>query len=234
MAKLEIPERTPEEQAKLDAKRDAALKNPRWIGGYARVSTKEQNVDRQIDAIHSFVKSRWGEEGVEALSFGDIYEEKMSGAKLSDRPVFTSIMKHLHAGDIVVAHSVDRVARNNGDFNYIMEYFRANGAALIFLKHPDLDPSTANGKLMLSMLSIFAEFERDLIKERQRAGIAAAQRRGKYKQRTLNTEQLNYAKEQVEAGTPKAQIARELGVSRPSLYRYLDGSTLPSDAPNPE
>lgn len=205
---------------------------PPWIAGYVRVSTADQNSARQVAAIEEYVKNRWGDAGLAVLHSEEcgIREDKASGKTTQGRDALEELLRTTRRGDFIIAHSPDRVARNNRDFSDIMQKLADKGVTLIYTKYPDVDISTATGKLMLAMMAIFAEFERDIIHERQREGIAAAQKAGKYKPRALNNEQVEYAKKQYEAGTPKAQIARELGISRASLYRYLNGDTRPSDA----
>lgn len=205
---------------------------PDWIAGYVRVSTADQNSARQVAAIEEYVRNRWGEAGLQVLHKEGcgIREDKASGKTTKGRDALEELLRTSRHGDFIIAHSPDRVARNNGDLSTIMQKLADKGVTLVYTKYPELDTSTPTGKLMLAIMAIFAEFERDLILERQREGIAAAQKAGKYKPRALNSQQVEYAKKQYEAGTPKAQIARELGISRASLYRYLNGDTRPSDA----
>jgi hypothetical protein len=128
-------------------------------------------------------------------------------------------------GDTVVVHSMDRLARNLDDLRRIVHTLTGKGVKISFLKEnltftgEDSPMST----LLLSVMGAFAEFERALIKERQREGIALAKKRGAYKGRkkTLSQEAIARLRERVAANVSKAQLARELGISRTTLYEYL-------------
>jgi DNA invertase Pin-like site-specific DNA recombinase len=176
--------------------------------GYVRVSSFDQNPDRQL----------------EDASFDRIFTDKASG-KDTKRPQLQALMAFARAGDTVVVHSMDRLARNLDDLRRIVQALTGRGIRIEFVKEHLLftgeDSPMAN--LMLSVMGAFAEFERALIRERQREGIVLAKQRGVYRGRTraLSPEGLADARRRVDAGDKKAQIARELGISRETLYQYL-------------
>ena len=190
---------------------------------YVRVSTIEQNPARQLEAA--------GECDL-------IFTEKVSGKNIGDRPQLTALIRHVRPGDVVVVASMDRLARSVIDLNAIVQQITGDpaghteaaprrGAAIEFLKERltftpgDVDPMAA---FQLNMMGAFAQFERELIRQRQAEGIAAAKKRGAYKgrPRSLETDQIRSVRNAALAGTPKAQIAREHGISRSTLYRYLE------------
>lgn len=181
--------------------------------GYKRVSTPDQNTDRQLVGID--------------LSL--IYEDKVSG-KSTERPKLKELLSDqslskLHNVTLYI-HSLDRLARNLQDLLKLIEAFNAKNWAVCFVKEGwifntgDTDPVK---KLMLQMMGSFAEFERNLIKERQREGIALAKAKGVYKGRThsLNAQQVNQLKIRAASGATKAQLSSEFGISRSSVYNYL-------------
>jgi DNA invertase Pin-like site-specific DNA recombinase len=176
--------------------------------GYVRVSSFDQNPDRQL----------------EDASFDRIFTDKASG-KDTKRPQLQALMAFARAGDTVVVHSMDRLARNLDDLRRIVQALTGRGIRIEFVKEHLLftgeDSPMAN--LMLSVMGAFAEFERALIRERQREGIVLAKQRGVYRgrNRALSPEGLADARRRVDAGDKKAQIARELGISRETLYQYL-------------
>ena len=131
--------------------------------GYARVSTKEQSLDRQIDALNGY--------GVDRL-----YLDKVSGAKES-RPELDSMLEALRDGDTVIVCSYDRLARSSKQLFDLAERFQQNEISLISIKE-GVDTSTPQGRFFFTMCAAMAQFERDLIKERQAEGIAAAKQRG--------------------------------------------------------
>lgn len=191
------------------------------IVGYARVSSEDQNLDRQLEALGNLSKSpRTGEPL--------LYTDKISG-KDTNRPGLDALLDYVREGDVVRVASFDRLSRDLGDLRRLVKALTDQGVSVEFL-HERLtfsgdDSPIAN--LMLNLLGSVAEFERAMIKERARQGIALAKKAGKYKGRVpaLKPEQIEQARQQVEAGIPKAEVARRLGVSRQTLYDALAGTS---------
>lgn len=179
------------------------------IVGYGRVSSASQNEARQVEAL----------DGCDRL-----FIDTASG-KSVDRPELITALDYVREGDTLRVPSMDRLARNLDDLRAIVRDLTAKGVRVHFVKEGLTFTGEANSMntLLLSMLGAVAEFERSLIRERQAEGIAIAKANGVYKGRkpALSAEQVGIAKERVEAGVPKAVIARELGVSRQTLYNAL-------------
>ena len=176
--------------------------------GYVRVSSFDQNPERQLEHV-----------GV-----GRVFTDKASG-KDPRRPELDSLLASVREGDTVVVHSMDRLARNLDDLRRLVQKLTKRGVRIEFVKESlaftGEDSPMAN--LMLSVMGAFAEFERALIRERQREGIALAKQRGAYRGRkkALSPEQVADLRQRVAGGEQKAKLAREFGVSRETLYQYL-------------
>lgn len=183
--------------------------------GYIRVSSFDQNPERQLE--HS--------------ELDRVFTDKASGKDVC-RPKLDELIAFAREGDIVVVHSMDRLARNLDDLRSIVQAFTARGVHIEFVKEHLVftgdDSPMAN--LLLSVMGAFAEFERALIRERQREGIALAKRRGAYRGRrkALTPQQAQEAYQRANAGEPKAKLAREYGISRETLYQYLKAEPLDS------
>lgn len=178
--------------------------------GYKRVSTVDQNTERQLEGIQ----------------LDKVFEDKLSGKDVN-RPQLQAMIEFVRAGDHVFIHSLDRLGRNLRDLQGIVNGLTSKGVVIEFMKERmsfSGDDSSIS-KLLLSIMGSFAEFELNLMLERQREGIAIAKREGKYKGRkkSLNEEQLKSLKERVSKGEMKSRIARDLGISRETLYQYLRG-----------
>ncbi|MEX8518256.1 MAG: recombinase family protein [Leptothrix sp. (in: b-proteobacteria)] len=180
--------------------------------GYVRVSSLEQNTGRQLDG----------------LALHKVFTDHASGGT-TDRPALAEALQHVRAGDTLVIHSMDRLARNLDDLRRIVQELTGRGVSVEFVKEaqtfsPEGVSPMAN--LMLSMLGAFAEFERSLIRERQREGIALAkQQPGKYRGRSpaLSPDRVAElrTKDAAAGGKGRAALAREFGISRQTLYQYL-------------
>ena len=176
--------------------------------GYIRVSTLDQNTERQLEGI----------------DVAKTFTDKASG-KDTKRPQLEALMGFVRDGDTVVLHSMDRLARNLDDLRQIVQTLTGQGVRMEFVKeHLSFtgDDSPMAG-LMLSVMGAFAEFERALIHERQREGIALAKQRGAYRGRkkSLSEAAIRELQQRLAAGASKAQVAREFGISRETLYQYL-------------
>lgn len=132
--------------------------------GYARVSTEIQNLDRQMDALKKY--------GVDI-----IYNEKMTGTK-KDRPELTKMLERMTANDTVVVESLSRLGRSTKDLIDLTELFEQKGVHLVSLKE-SIDTSTSTGKLLFTLMSAIAQFERDTIADRTREGLRSARARGR-------------------------------------------------------
>ena len=178
--------------------------------GYIRVSTLDQHVDRQL-------------EGIEV---DKTFIDKASG-KDTRRPQLELLMSFVRTGDTVIVHSMDRLARNLDDLRRIVHTLTARGVRIEFVKEhlSFTGDDSPMASLMLSVMGAFAEFERALINERQREGIALAKQRGAYKGRKKSLSQAAVAqlRQRITIGMSKAQVAREFGISRQTLYQYLSG-----------
>src|ERR1035437_946346 len=176
--------------------------------GYKRVSTIEQNTGRQLEGI----------------AVNKVFEDKASG-KDTARPQLQAALEFCREGDTLVVHSMDRLARNLTDLRLLVSGLTGRGVAVQFIKEgltfTGEDSPMAN--LLLSMLGAVAEFERALILERQREGIAIAKAEGKYKggQFELSGDRAAELRSRGTSGENKAALAREFGISRQSLYSYL-------------
>lgn len=176
--------------------------------GYVRVSSLDQNPQRQLEQVQ--VDRR--------------FLDTASG-KDTQRPQLEAMLAFVREGDTLIVHSMDRFARNLDDLRSLVQTLTRRGVRVEFL-HENLTFTGENSPmahLMLSVLGAFAEFERALIRERQREGIALAKQRGVYRGRkkALSSAQANQLRQRVAAGETKAQVARELGISRETLYHYL-------------
>jgi DNA invertase Pin-like site-specific DNA recombinase len=137
------------------------------------------------------------------------------------------MMSFVRSGDTVIVHSMDRLARNVDDLRRIVQTLTSRGVHIEFVKEhlTFTGEDSPMSKLMLSVLGAIHEFDRALIKERQREGIALAKKRGAFKGRkkVLSQEEVAELRQRITMGMSKAQIARELGISRQTLYQYLRG-----------
>jgi DNA invertase Pin-like site-specific DNA recombinase len=176
--------------------------------GYIRVSSFDQNPERQLEHV----------------SVDRVFTDTVSG-KDTRRPELENLLAFVREGDTMVVHSMDRLARNLDDLRRLVQKLTKRGVRIEFIKEnltfTGEDSPMAN--LMLSVMGAFAEFERALIRERQREGIALAKQRGVYRGRkkSLSPEQVSALKQRVAAGERKAGLAREFGISRETLYQYL-------------
>jgi len=176
--------------------------------GYVRVSSLDQNPDRQLEQI----------------PVDRTFTDKASGKDVA-RPQLDALLRFARDGDTVVVHSMDRLARNLDDLRQIVRSLTGRGIRVEFVK----EGLTFTGEdapmatLLLSVMGAFAEFERALIRERQREGIALAKRRGAYRGRrkALSVEQRAELRARVALGEGKAAVARGYGISRETLYQYL-------------
>ena len=177
--------------------------------GYARVSTQDQNLDRQLDNL-------------KAAGCEQIYNEKMTGTR-SDRPELRNMLRALRSGDVLVIDSFSRLSRSTKDLLALVDQLTAKGVHLVSLKE-NLDTTTATGKLMLTMLSALSQFERDLIAERTVDGLKAARARGRCggrpKSGTPRDRQQAYAMYQANIMSV-SDIAARFGVSLSTLNRWI-------------
>ena len=177
--------------------------------GYIRVSSVDQNPERQLDGMKT----------------DRTFIDKVSG-KTIKRPQLEKLLEYVRDGDEVVVHSMDRLARNLDDLRQLVRELNQRDVSIRFIK----ENLTFNGDdsamstLLLSIMGAFAEFERSLIRERQLEGIALAKQKGKYKGRKpiLNKEQIQQIKQKISAGEKKTTVARDFSISRETLYKYLD------------
>jgi DNA invertase Pin-like site-specific DNA recombinase len=186
---------------------------PHQTVGYRRVSSLDQSTDRQLADV--------------ADTLDRVFEDKASG-KDTDRPALTAMLKHVREGDTVVVHSMDRLARNLADLEGIVKDLNGRGVTVRFLKPhqefaPNPDGQDPMKTLMLQLLGAVAQFERALIRERQREGIALAKAKGMYKGRkpVLDLSGIAKVREMSAKGTKATVIAKTLGISRTTLYKYL-------------
>ena len=176
--------------------------------GYVRVSTEEQNAERQLDG----------------LSLDRVFTDRASG-KNAERPELAAMLGFVRKDDTVVVHSMDRLARNLDDLRRIVQDLTGRGVRVEFV-HEQLSftgEDTPMATLLLSVMGAFAEFERSLIRERQREGIELAKRKGVYRGRgrSLDPEQIAELRRRALSGAPRSQLARDFGVSRETVYQYL-------------
>ncbi|MBA4143944.1 MAG: recombinase family protein [Nitrosospira sp.] len=178
--------------------------------GYIRVSSLDQNAERQLDAIH----------------LDKVFTDKAS-AKDTNRPQLQAALNHIRPGDTLVVHSMDRLARNVEDMLRLVREMNDRGVSVEFIKENMSFTAVSDDPrsiLMFTMLNAFAQFERSLIRERQREGIALAKAKGTvYKGRkpALNAERIAQLREQAAAGANRTKLAKEFGISRETLYQYI-------------
>lgn len=175
---------------------------------YIRVSTVEQNEARQVQAMKQY-------------NIDKVYQEKVS-AKNTDRPKLQEMLDFAREGDTIYVADFSRLARSTKDLLELVELLESKGVQLVSIKE-NIDTSTATGRLMLKMISAINDFERENMLERQREGIAIAKAAGKYKGRKevsipdFDKQYQRYIIRELS----KSQLAKELGVSRPTLDKLI-------------
>lgn len=176
--------------------------------GYIRVSSGDQNPDRQLDG----------------QTLDRVFIDLASG-KDAQRPQLAALLAFARAGDTVVVHSMDRLARNLDDLRRLVHELTRRGVQVQFLKEQLTFTSEESpmATLLLSVMGAFAEFERALIRERQQEGIALAKQRGAYtgRKKALDPAAIAQLKARAATGESKTKLAREAGISRETLYQYL-------------
>lgn len=183
--------------------------------GYARVSTREQNLDRQIEALENRVDK--------------LFCDKMSGST-TKRPELQNMLNYIRDDDVVIVTELDRLGRNNQDLTKIMGSIKAKGATLDILNFPSLrgieDPNLRQlmNNLILELYKYQAESERKRIKERQRQGIAIAKSEGRYHGRkpkyNKDSPQLQHAFRLYKSGMTDTRVAKVTGINRITFKRY--------------
>jgi len=177
--------------------------------GYIRVSALDQNAERQLESI----------------SLDRFFEDKASG-KDTKRPKLDSCLNYVREGDVLYVHSIDRLARNLEDLQSLVRKLKDKGVTIKFVKENLTFHAVEENPmqtLMFQMLGAFAQFERALIRERQREGIALAKKEGRQlgRAKALNKEQEEAIKVKIVNGAKKHELAAEYGISRQTVYRIL-------------
>ena len=176
--------------------------------GYVRVSTVEQNEERQLKALEPKNIDKW-------------FIDKTSG-KNTDRAELKAMLEYVREGDTIYIHDLSRLARNTCDLLKLVSELESKGIKLVSNKE-SIDTSTPTGKLMLTMIGAIAEFERANLLERQKEGIAIAKAEGKYKGRK-SVEPKDFDKfyeKYLKRELNKTQLAKELNISRPTLDKLI-------------
>lgn len=185
------------------------------VVGYARVSTEEQNLDMQQGAIEKFA----AEKGLELI----MYVEKIS-SRNDERTELQNAMKAAAAGDLFVVFKLDRLARSTKELYQLTDALKNKGVDFVSI-YDSFDTSTPTGRAMFGMLAVFAEFERDIIQQRTKAGLEAAKKRGK---RGGRPELAESTKRRVialyKSGESASDIAKEFGIGRSTVYKILKES----------
>lgn len=184
--------------------------------GYARVSTLDQNLDLQMQALRK-------------AGCKKIFREKISGAR-RERPELSRMLDQIREGDTVVVWKLDRLARSTRDLLETMETIREAGGKFLSLSEPWADTTSYAGKMIMTVFAGIAEFERDLIRERTSAGRIAAQKRGVRfgRPRKLSQDQAKLAKRLLDEGKLVREVAETFEVHVATIYRLTAG-----DDPNP-
>ena len=184
-----------------------------YIFGYARVSTEQQNLDRQLDALRKY--------GCDI-----IFNEKMTGTK-RDRPELTKLLDRMTEGDTVVIESLSRLGRSTKDLIELTELFQSKGVHLVSLKE-SIDTSTSTGKLLFTLMSAIAQFERDVIADRTREGLKSARARGRTGGRPKTDP--DAVRKAIKLYRTRQYSIKEIeeltGVKKSTLYRNLSGDDV--------
>ena len=178
--------------------------------GYVRVSTVEQNEARQLESLKGYDIDKW-------------YTEKVSGKDLN-RPKLQEMLDFVREGDTIFIHDFSRISRSVKDLLSLIDTLEAKKVHLVSVKE-NLDTSTPAGRLMLTMIGAINEFERANLLERQREGIAIAKAKGKYKGRKaieIDKSFIDGYQRYLARKINKSQLAKELGISRPTLDKLIE------------
>lgn len=182
--------------------------------GYVRVSSEDQNTDRQLEGI----------------KVDQTFTDKISG-KSTERPALQEMLRYARVGDHVFVHSMDRLARNLIDLRSLVQSLTSRGVEVTFVKEnlAFTGRDEPISMLLLNVIGAVAEFERSIIRERQAEGIRIAKAKGVYRGRSmsLKPEQAEELRHLATQGVPKAKIARDLNISRETLYKYLKAEQGP-------
>jgi len=181
------------------------------IFGYARVSTQEQNLDRQLDSLSS--------EGAE-----EIVQEKITGTK-ADRPELNRMLDKLRKGDVILVSDLTRLSRSTKDLFSLVDQIEKKGANIKNLKENWLDTTTPQGKLMFTFMAGISQFERDLISQRTKEGLEAARARGRKGGRKPKLDDIKkkaiYELYQQKKTTVKG-LCDMFSISKPTLYKVIE------------
>jgi DNA invertase Pin-like site-specific DNA recombinase len=181
--------------------------------GYIRVSSTDQNTERQLDGVE----------------LDERFEDKCSG-KDRERPALQALLKHARKGDHILVHEMSRLARNLTDMLNLVRELTGREIVIEFVKEKLVFDGKADsgGMLMLQIMGAVSEFERAMILERQREGIRIAQAKGTYRGRkaALSVARASELRQRAAAGEVKTQLAREFGITRQTLYAYLTRQPL--------
>lgn len=180
--------------------------------GYARVSTKDQNLQMQVEALQKY-------------GCDEIYEEKKS--TLKERSILNSLLKKIRADDVLVVWKLDRLGRTTLELIKLITELNEKGVKFKSLNDSLIDTTTPNGKLVFAIFSALAEHEREIIRERTKAGIESARARGRFGGRPKGLSKISNMKASAAAnmykkGKPISEIMEAIGIkSKATLYRYL-------------
>jgi DNA invertase Pin-like site-specific DNA recombinase len=189
-------------------KKFKSLKMPGKKIGYIRVSSIDQNPDRQLQGIQ----------------LDKVFMDKISGRSVAPRPQLQELLNYVRDGDIVIVHSLDRLARNLDDLRSVVKTLVDKEVTVQFIKEnlTFTGNDSPMSHLLLSVFGAIAEFERGLIRERQKEGVQLAKERGAYKGRKpFSPEKIAQIKNKIAEGISFSRIARDLGIGRSTLYNYL-------------
>lgn len=189
--------------------------------GYARVSTRDQNLDLQLDALQKA--------GCEDTY---IYKEQISGAT-KERPQLQKLLEQIRKNDVVVIWKLDRLGRSLADLVHLVNEIQGKGAGLLSLQD-NIDTTTPQGKLTFHIFAAIAEFEREIIRERTKAGLESARARGRKGGRPPGLSKEAQVKAAAAASLhqqkqPIARICTTLGISKKTLYKYLKQGSIQSN-----
>jgi len=189
--------------------------------GYARVSTKDQNLDMQLDAL-------------KAAGCDRIFDDTISGAR-GERLGLAKALEQLRPGDTLVIWKLDRLGRTLKQLINLVDELAARQVDFRSLTD-NIDTSSPSGRFFFHMMASLAQMERELLKERTKAGIATARKRGKHpgRRRRLDESKVQSAKRLLASGQPAGQVATHLGVSVSTLYRWIPAAESLSESSDPK